>query len=371
MSNTLRAIGGMVIALVLVGSASSAFCQGSPSSSSESSSRAANVPTYQYDFFLAAASLLFGSIGEDPAVLAGTARHDPWKQTLNGVTIAPLPESRSTAVTTLVWGGYELTDHVGLGPNQRLVVGAFYRRDWAWTDFSGFGEQRNQNNSFGALAAYVIDAWQISAGFGIDFGDGKMTTFPSGAQGKFNTTGQSVAVQVSRVFTLLGDRRPVVRSDQGPWQFQVRQMSVYFIPTFRAGYSRSRVGSFSDNAGATFGREIERFWTIGGSFTISAVIPQNTGPLWRPYIEFSVDRLVDYRHTIDIPATGLRSRLDQDKTYWGVSGGVSVWINRNVSLGVSGFYRGSGDHDGAGGLFWVRVNLFGPGGYLRGGIFKR
>lgn len=304
---------------------------------------------------------------EDPAVLAGTTRHDGWNQKIDGVPAAPLPSSKGDVVSALVWGGYEVTDHLGLGANQRLVLGAFYRRDWAWIEHSGVADQTSRNNSFGVLGTYLYDTWHLSGAVAFDWGSSKVTSLTGGSVGDFDTSAYAFGFRVGRVFTLWGDAMPTGRAAQGAWPFQLGQTSVYFDPVFRVGYSRSRSDGFTNSAGAVFGKEIERAWTVGGSFTLSAVMPQSGGMIWRPYVEFSVDRQVGYRHTIDLPATSQVAHLDHDKTFWGVSGGVGFWPNRNLSLGVSGFYRGSGSSDTAGGIVWVRVNLFGPGGYLRGG----
>jgi len=354
----------------LIGLAAPASSQVPPNPSvSSSPSATVRIIPFGTSFWWALSDLLFG---EDPAVLAGTTRHDPWSQTINGVGATPLPESRTNLISTMIWGGYDVSDHIGLGPNQRLVLGGFYRHDWAWTKFGGFGEQTSENNAFGLLAVFVLDNWQFSGGVAFDWGNAEITNFPSGNGGNFDTRALAAAIQVSRVFTLWGDAMPPGRTSEGPWPFRIRQMSVYFNPVFRAGYTRARADGFTDNVGVAFGKEIERAWTVGGSFTLSAVLPQNDGgPLWRPYIEFSIDRQLGYRHTIDQPTSGQVAHLDHDKTYWGVSGGVAVWVNRNVSLGGSGFFRASGSQEAAGGLFWVRVNLFGPGGYLRTAIANR
>jgi hypothetical protein len=372
MGAKLRAVAlAVAFAAGLLGSAGPASSQVPPSTPSSSSSPSDNVRIIPFgtSFWWALSALLFG---DDPALLAGSARHDPWSQTINGVSATPLPESRTNLISTMIWGGYDVSDHIGLGPNQRLVLGGFYRHDFAWTKFGGFGEQTSDNNAFGVLAVYVLDNWQFSGGVAFDWGNAEITNFPSGNVGNFDTRAHSAALQVGRVFTLWGDAMPPGRTSEGPWPFRIRQMSVYFNPVFRAGYNRARADGFTDNAGVAFGKEIERAWTVGGSFTLSAVLPQNgAGPLWRPYVEFSIDRQLGYRHTIDQPTTGLVAHLDHDKTYWGVSGGLAVWVNRNVSLGGSGFFRASGSQEAAGGLVWVRVNLFGPGGVLRTAIANR
>lgn len=302
--------------------------------------------------------------GDDPAIMGGTTRHDPWKQTFNG-RVDFIPETRTSFVTGMIWGGYEVTDHLGLGPNQRLVVGGFYQHNRAWTTFGGTGEQSLSINTFGPIVAYLYDSWHVSAAAGFSWGHGKHTSFPSGNSGSFDADAQGFGIQVGRVITLWGDGYATTRPGRPEtWPFGVRQASVYLDPAFRFGYLRNQADAFTNAGGTEFGKEVERTWTVGGSVTLSAVIPQN-GMLWRPYLQFSLDRQVGYDHTIDIPGTV--STLDHDKTYWGVSGGVGVWLNRNVSLGLSGFYRGSGSQEAGGALFWLRVNLFGPGGYLRGG----
>lgn len=308
--------------------------------------------------------------GEDPTLVGATARHDPWKQTING-SESRVSGSRTSAVSVLVWGGFDLSDPIGLPANQRLAIGAFYRHDRAWTEFEGTGELSSRNNALGLLLAYTYDAWHLSGAAAFDWGEGKSTSLPSGAAGTFDISARSVAVQFGRTFTLSGDPHPADRATLASWPFGPQRMSVYLDPVFRVGYARGRADSFTNSAGTIFGKEIERAWTVGGSVTLSAVIPQGGGVLWRPYIEFSLDRQLGYRHTLDLPTTSQVAHLDHDKTYWGVSGGLGAWINRNISMGVSGFYRGSGSQDAGGGLFWIRVNLLGPGGYLRGGVRGR
>ena len=305
----------------------------------------------------------FGRI-DDPAVFVATTRHNPWTQTINGVA-SQLPGGTTTSVSTLVWAGFDMSDHLSLGANQRLAIGGFYRRDWAWTEQAG-ADQSAHTNGLGFVFGYHFDDWHLSGGAGFDWGGAKITSFPSGNVGNFDTNGHFGALKFGRVFTVWGDRMPADRAAPVGFPFSVRQISVYFDPNFHVGYSRTSADAFTNSGGTPFGKAIERFWTVGGSFTLSAVLPQTDGPIWRPYIEFSVDRQVGYRHTIDLPATSQVAYLNHDKTYWGVNGGLAVWVNPNVSLGASGFYRGSGSQDTGGGLFWVRVNLFGPGGYLRG-----
>jgi outer membrane autotransporter protein len=266
----------------------------------------------------------------------------------------------------MAWLGYDLSDHIGLPPDQRLAVGGFYRHDWISSTQSGIAETSGDNNAFGFIVAYQFHAWHAAAAFEIDWGDAKVTGVNNAVSGSFDTGGYAFGVQIGRVFTLSGDPRPTARTD-APWAFQLKQASVYLDPVFRVGYGRSVSDGFTPTGAAAIGKEIERAWTIGGGVTLSAIIPQTSGPLWRPYISFGLERQLGYRHTIDLPATGQVANLDHDKTYWTVNGGVGVWLNRNVSLGVSGFYRGSGSQDTGGGLFWFRVNLLGPGGYLRGG----
>jgi hypothetical protein len=307
-------------------------------------------------------------LGDDPAILGGSARHDPWSANVNG-NATQFPGSSSRFISTLVWGGYEVTEHIGLPPNHRFFVGAYYRHDRAWSDIGSVAEQSSHNNSLGVILSYTLDAWHFTAAGGFSWGGGKLTSLPSGATGSFDSGGYDFGLQVGRVFTLWGDAMPTART-QGPSLFGIRQASVYLDPAFRVGYSRSRADDFTDSSGALIGEEIERTWTIGGSITLSAVLPQSGGTIWRPYISFNLDRQVGYRHTVDLPASGLVAALDHDKTHWGVSGGLGVWLNRNVSLGAGGFYRGSGSQSSGGGLFWFRVNLFGPGGYLRGAFSR-
>lgn len=321
------------------------------------------IPWYLVSFL----DMLFGD--SDPTLIGGKTRHEPWTQNINGA-VSQLPESRTSSISTLVWAGYDLSDHLGIGPNQRAVIGAFYRHDRAWTSFSGAGEQSSSNNALGLLFAYALDSWHFSGAAAFDWGSGKLTSLPSGNEGSFDTSGKSVAFQVGRVFTLTGDVSPATRANLTAWPFGTQQMSIYLDPAFRVGYARGVADAFANSASTLFGKEVERAWTIGGSVTLSAVIPQGA-MLWRPYIEFSLDRQVGYRHTIDQPGTGLVAHLEHNKTFVGVSGGVGVWFNRNISAGVSGFYRGSGSQDTGGGLIWLRVNLFGPGGYLRGGMQNR
>lgn len=314
-------------------------------------------------FWIAAWDIL---TGQDPAIIGMSSRHDPWSQTIDGVTATPAPASRSSAISTLFWGGYDLSRDLGLPPNQRLAIGGLYRHDWSWTTISGTAEQTGDNHSLGAIAVYQLDAWHLSGAFAYDWGDAKYTSLATGGVGSFDTSGHSFGLQIGRVFTLHGDERPVRATEAGPYPLSVHRMSIHIDPAFRVGYARGRAGAFTNSVGLAFGKEIERAWTLGGTVTLSAVIPESGGTIWRPYISFSLDRQVGYRHTIDLPASGRVAHLDHDKTYWGVNGGVGVWLNRNVSLGVSGFYRGSGDQNTGGGMFWVQVNLFGPGGYLRG-----
>jgi len=304
-------------------------------------------------------------IGDDPAIIGSTSRHDPWKRTING-SVSQLPESRSHSISTMAWIGYDLSDHIGLPPNHRLAVGGFYRHDWISSTQTGIAETSGDNNALGLIVAYQFHAWHAAAAFEIDWGDGKVTGVNNAASGSFDTKGRAFGVQVGRVFTLSGDPRPMSRTEV-PWAYQLKQASIYIDPVFRFGYGHTEAGAFTPIGNAAIGKEIERAWTIGGAVTLSAIIPAGA-QIWRPYISFGLDRQLGYRHTIDLPATGQVASLDQDKTYWSVNGGVGVWLNPRLSLGVSGFYRGSGSQDTGGGLFWLRANLFGPGGYLRGGI---
>lgn len=317
-------------------------------------------------------ALLYGGmldvIADDPTLLGGSGRHDPWSATVDG-SARQFPGNRSDFLSTTIWGGYEVTDHVRLPPNQRFFVGAYYRHDRAWSEIGSVAEQSNHNNALGVILAYTLDAWHFAAAGGFDWGGGKLTTLSNSASGSFDTHGSSFGFQVGRTLSLWGDATPTARTE-GPRMFGFRQASIYLDPAFRVGYSRSRSDGFTDSSGALFGKEIERAWTIGGSVTLSAVLPQN-GTIWRPYISFSLDRQVGYRHMLDLPATTQVAHLDHDKTFWGVSGGLGVWLNRNVSLGAGGFYRGSGSQSSGGGLFWFRVNLLGSGGLLRGGMQRR
>lgn len=359
---------GLLLVMAVPGWGGSAQAQ-SPSPSSSSSPSDETAPPRLTDTFIRdswvhilGAFALFG--GDDPAIMGGTARHDPWKQTFNG-TVELVPETRTSFISSMIWGGYDVTGHLNLAPNQRLVVGGFYQHDRAWTRFTGAGEQSTSGNTFGLIVAYLYESWHVSGAAAFGWGHGELTSLPSGNTGSFDTNAQSFGIQVGRVITLMGDGHTTTRPGPASWPFGVQQASIYLNPAFRFGYSRSHANAFTNSAGTQFGKEVERTWSVGGSITLSAVIPQSGGLLWRPYIDFSLDRQVGYDHTIDIPGTV--STLDHDKTYWGVSGGVGVWLNRNVSLGLSGFYRGSGSQEAGGALFWFRVNLFGAGGYLRGG----
>jgi hypothetical protein len=310
-----------------------------------------------------------GYLLDDPAVLAGTSRHDPWTQNVNGAT-SQVPGSRTDFVSTLFWMGYDLSSHIGLGANQRLVIGGFYRRDWAWTETSGVSEQRSHNNALGFLVGYELDNWHLAGSAGFDWGGARFTSLPGGAFGRFDTSGHFGSLAIGRVFTLWGDQLPTDRTAPTRWPFTTQQFSVHVDPGVYIAYGRSVADAFTDSTGVAFGREAERAWTFGGKVTLSAVFPQVNGPIWRPYIEFTLDRQISYRHTVALPAAGQVAQLDHDKTYWGVNGGVSVWLNRNIAMGAAGFFRGSGSQESGGGLFWIRVNLFGPGGYLRGALSR-
>jgi hypothetical protein len=332
-----------------------------------------SIPHLRTNFVTFLHSMLYGGmldvIAEDPTLLGGSARHDPWSATVNG-TPTQFPGGRSSFLSTFLWGGYEFTDHLSLPANQRFFVGAYYRHDRAWGDIGSVAELSSHNNALGIILAYTLDTWHFAAAGGFSWGGGTLTSQPSGASGSFDSSGYDFGFQVGRAFALWGDAVPAMRPNEGPRVFGVRQISVYLDPAFRVGYSRSSAYDFTDSSGAQFGKDVERAWTIGGSVTLSAVLPQSGGTIWRPYISFGLDRQVGYRHTLDLPASGQVARLDHDKTFWSVSGGVGVWLNRNVSLGVGGFYRGSGSQDSGGGLAWVRINLLGPGGYLRGAISR-
>ena len=266
----------------------------------------------------------------------------------------------------MVLGGFDLSNELGLAPNQRFVVGGFYRHDWFSSTQSPIADTSGDNNALGLIVAYHFNNWHLAGAFELSWGDAKVTGINNTNTGSFDSGGHAFGFEAGHVFTLWGDQRPTTRADT-PWAFQLRQASVYLDPVFRVGYGRTHADAFTLSGGAPVGKEVERAWMVGGGVTLSAVIPQG-GLIWRPYLSFNLDRQVGYRHTIDLPATSQVAHLDHDKTYWGVNGGVGVWLNPRVSLGASGFYRGSGSSETAGGVFWVRVNLFGPGGYLRGGI---
>ena len=310
--------------------------------------------------------LLYGGLldimgGDDPALAGGVARHRNWSATVNGAPTT-FTGSRSTFFSGFLWGNYDVGPHLGLPANQQLVVGGFYRHSRARTDIGADGRSDSHGHAIGGLLSYGIDAAYVTVAGGYEWGGGTLTSLPSNATGSFATSGHSFGFAAGHVFTLWGDRAGIHRDN--PWPHNVRQVSVYFDPSFRAVYARSGSDAFTNSRGTPFGAQDERSWTLGGSFRLSVVVPQGNGMVVRPHIAFTIDRQVDYRHTLALPATGQTARLDHDRTAWGVNGGVTLWFDRHLSIGVEGFHRASASHDASGAMAWLRVNLFGPGGYI-------
>jgi hypothetical protein len=306
--------------------------------------------------------------GDDPALAGGVARHNGYSATVAGAP-ARFSGGRSTFFSGFLWGNHDFAPSLGLPPNQQLFVGAFYRHSRAATDFGSDGRSTGHGHALGAFVGYAIDAWRFSVAGGYEWGGGTLTSLPSNATGAFDTNGYSFGFSAGRSITLRGD--PAVTNRDDPWPHSVKQASVYFDPVFRLGYSRAGGGAFVNSRGTPFGSEVERAWTIGGSFGLSAIVPHGNGVVIRPHVAFTIERQVDYRHTLGLPATGQTASLTQDRTHWGVKGGVAVWFDRSLSVGADGFHRASGSQQASGAMAWLRVNLFGPGGYFANTLAAR
>jgi outer membrane autotransporter protein len=306
---------------------------------------------------------IIGWLQHDPAITVQSTRHAPWTQSVNG-TSSLLPATRTNTVTSLAYAGFDVSNYLGLARDQRLMIGGFYQSSWSSATAIGSSRMGSEDNGLGLYFSYDYSAWHLVGGFEYNWGDAHISSLAGGAHGKFDNRGFGARAELGRVFTLSGDYFGMDRSLPVPWALTVRQNSFYIDPTIRIAYSDATAEGYVDNVGGIFGDETQKYWTIGAGLKLFAVLPQQNGTALIPFIHLTADRQVDYRHQIVLPRTSQIAQLDQDRTYWGVEGGLRAFLSQNLQMGISVFHRSSSDEDNTGARAWLQANLFGRDGYL-------
>jgi len=212
---------------------------------------------------------------------------------------------------------------------------------------------KDVDTTFGGVnALYGFGPYFIAGGFQYEAGDADFRNFALASQGSFDTEGNSWQLAMGRSFLLAASGAADVMA---PY-------ALFLDLRVEGGRSENDSGNFIDSAGNTFGKQEQDYSNYGTQARLHALVASH-GILWQPFVGVGVDRIIDDKHTLVLPAQGafVGAIVNVDSgetTQWNFDGGLDATLGR-FTLGAKGLYGTNGPDDDYGGGLSLAVAIGG------------
>jgi hypothetical protein len=257
-------------------------------------------------------------------------------------------------------GGGGIYGSVDLTPQLRAGGSFDYQRVSA--GFDGGSSQGYDSYTFKGYSTYRWLQSFVTGSIMYDYVPTRFFDAATGGTGNFNSNLFDADISVGHVFALIDPRGAgsYAMVTKAPPQSSVIRNGLLLELSGHAGYVTGTSNGFTESTGFIWGNGNLQYGDLGIKAKLEGVIPAN-GVIWLPYVAGTVDQLVGYSNTLNIPTQAAIAAdtltFNQATTVWGAEIGVETQIRPGWKIGAKIFDSASSDFNMAGGTGYVKVQF--------------
>jgi Autotransporter beta-domain len=257
-------------------------------------------------------------------------------------------------------GGGGINGYIDVTP--QLRVGGSFDYQHVSADFDGGSSQGFDSYAFKGYSTYRwLDSY-VTGSILYDYMPTKFFDAGTGGTGNFNANLFDGDVSVGHVFVLIDPRGAGSHAilAKAPPQSSVIQNGLLLELSGHGGYVTGMDDGFTESTGFVWGDGHVHYGDLGIKAELQGVIPAN-GVIWLPYVTGTVDQLVGFSQTLDIPTQVAMAAdtltFDEATTWLGGEAGVETQVASGWTIGAKIFDTTSSDFNIVGGTGYVKVHF--------------
>jgi hypothetical protein len=230
---------------------------------------------------------------------------------------------------------------------------------------TGFDEGSSQGFDSYAFEGYTTYRWLqsfVTGSIVYDYMPTRIFDAGTGGTGNYNSNLFDADISVGHVFTLIDPRGAgsYAMSTKAPPQSSAVRNGLLLELSGHAGYVTGTSNGFTESTGFVWGNGNVNYGDLGVKAELQGVIPAN-GMIWLPYIAGTLDQLVGYSNTANIPTQAAIAAdtltFNQATTIWGAEVGVETQMAPGYKIGAKIFDSVSSDFNMVGGSVYAKVQF--------------
>jgi hypothetical protein len=230
---------------------------------------------------------------------------------------------------------------------------------------AGYDGGSSQGFDSYAFKGYSTFSWLQSYVTGSILYDYMPTRFfdaGTGGAGNYNTNMFDGDISVGHVFALIDPRAPGSQAmvTKAPPRSAALHDGLLLELSGHGGYVTGMSNGFTESTGFIWGNGNVHYGDLGIKAKLEGVIPTN-GVIWLPYIAGTLDQLVGFSNTLNIPTQAAIAAdtltFNQATTVWGAEAGVETPLSSGWTIGAKIFDSATSDFNIVGGTGYVKVKF--------------